>query len=326
MDTNTATSNLSIIYGIIAFLSFAMLIAYRFATKKREKWLMLLFAAVTVVNLGYYLIAISDTLEFALMANRIAYLGSVFLPLSMLMAILKACNIDTGKKVQFLLLAASIVVFAIAASPGILDVYYKSVELVFVNGMAKLEKEYGIMHPVYLVYLLSYFAAMIFSIVYAIASEKIRSSKHAIILLTIVFLNIAIWFIERFIYWNFEFLSISYLISELLLVMLYSMLQDYGIVPGEAKLVVVMNESKKKEQLPEEIVSKVMNEWPAKYNLTSREADVLKQLLINNRRKDIAENLHVSEHTIKKHTANIFMKTEVTSRTELFNKAKEEYN
>ena len=47
------------------------------------------------------------------------------------------------------------------------------------------------------------------------------------------------------IYWNFEFLSISYLVSELFLLMLYSMLQDYGIIPGEARLVVVMNEEKK---------------------------------------------------------------------------------
>ena len=53
----------------------------------RGFWYMLLFTSVLVVNVGYYALSVSDSLNSALMANRVAYLGSVFLPLSMLRTI-----------------------------------------------------------------------------------------------------------------------------------------------------------------------------------------------------------------------------------------------
>lgn len=40
---------------------------------------MLVHGSVLVVNAGYFLLAVSGSLQQALMANRIAYLGSVFL-------------------------------------------------------------------------------------------------------------------------------------------------------------------------------------------------------------------------------------------------------
>ena len=47
-----------------------------------------------------------------------------------------------------------------------------------------------------------------------------------ILLLVVVLLNIMFWLVEQLIQWDFEFLSVSYIISELLLLCLYSMLQD----------------------------------------------------------------------------------------------------
>ena len=191
--------------------------------------------------------------------------------------------------------------------------------------MAKLEKEYGSLHCVYLIYLLLYFSMMIGTILCSMRKKRTVSHKHAMILLIIVFLNIAIWFIEQQIYWNFEFLSVSYIVSELLLLMLYGMMQDYGILTDHANQVaesveetlpaaeemVILPEA---ETIPEpgdhqslsaERIEQIMESWPAIAMLTRREVDVLRNLLENKKRKDIAEELHVTEHTIKKHTANI---------------------
>ncbi|MBQ2764757.1 MAG: response regulator transcription factor, partial [Firmicutes bacterium] len=43
----------------------------------------------------------------------------------------------------------------------------------------------------------------------------------------------------------------------------------------------------------------------------------------NKRRKDIAEILHVSENTVKKHTSHIFAKMNVANRKELLLKLEE---
>lgn len=54
--------------------------------------------------------------------------------------------------------------------------------------------------------------------------------------------------------------------------------------------------------------------------LTDREWEVVIPMLQDKKRKDIAEELSVTEHTIKKHTAHIFAKLEVTNRNELHEK------
>ena len=169
------------------------------------------------------------------------------------------------------------------------------------------------------------------------------------ILLTVVFLNIAIWFVEQLVYHEFEFLSVSYIVSELLLLMLYGMMQDYGILdvepsqPVRQKAFPVVEENQETvvekdagtEESPgetekghtafsEEHIEKIARAWAAEYVLTGRECDVLCAILRDKKRKDIAAEMCVTEHTVKKHTGNIFSKLEVSSRSELFTKAETE--
>ena len=73
-------------------------------------------------------------MNIALWANRIAYLGSVFLPLSMIMIIMKVSRLNYKKWVPYVLGAISVIVFFVAASPGYLDIYYKSVTLENIGG------------------------------------------------------------------------------------------------------------------------------------------------------------------------------------------------
>ncbi|MBO5526091.1 MAG: hypothetical protein J5993_05000 [Clostridia bacterium] len=68
---------MTIAYGVIFALSLLLPIGYYLFVRKKqnEPWLLFLFACVAVVNLGYTLIAFGDTVEFALFANKITYLG-----------------------------------------------------------------------------------------------------------------------------------------------------------------------------------------------------------------------------------------------------------
>lgn len=347
------TVNMSIAYGITTVLALLLLVGYCAVVRKKNTWLLITYGSVVIVNLGYLALSVSKTLEEALLANRISYFGSVFLPLGMLMAILDICRIRYRKRFLGVLFWISVAVFLVAASPGYLDCYYKEATLVFVNGMARLDKEYGPLHFIYLVYLLAYFGAMIGAILACIIRKKTVSHKHAALLLTIVFLNIAIWLVEQLIYSDFEFLSVSYIASGLLLLMLYGMMQDYGIWPGLPEMDPVQaasGGSKKGVAVPaaeeedtegtaapgiasgresaaalsDGRIAQIMAGWPAVSVLTAREAEVLRALLENKKRKDIAADLNVTEHTVKKHTANIFSKLEVSSRSELTAKADRE--
>ncbi|MBE6933358.1 MAG: hypothetical protein E7464_08270 [Ruminococcaceae bacterium] len=333
------SGNMSVIYGITTLLSLGLLFGYCWLNKKKDLWSLLLYIAIFVVNLGYFSLSISKSLDEAMLANRIAYLGSVLLPLCMLMIIMDACRIKCRKSLMVGLICISAAIFLLAASGGYLNVYYKQVALEFINGVATLKKEYGPLHCLYLVYLLSYFAAMVGTIVYSVRKKRIVSYKFAVLLACIVLSNMAIWFVEQLIDWDFEFLSVSYIMTGLFLMLLFDMMQDYA--PSQPIRQVIQNaaasipedcqdeddKAQKADDAPtlsEERVMQILEHWPGRSSLTTREMEVLKLLLLDKRRKDMAQELFVSENTVKKHTSNIYFKLNVSNRRELLCKLDEE--
>lgn len=292
-----ARYSLPIIYGIIACLSLLLLLGYGLLHPRKEKLFLMLFTAVFVTNLAYFLLAVSRTLGEAMLANRIAYLGSVCLPLCMLLIILDLCEMRPRKAIMGMLIGISALVFLLAASGGYLQLYYKEVSMEIINGAAKLHKVYGPLHSVYFIYLFAYLAAMVSVIAYAAAKKRGRLRKFAPIMCTVVLLNMAIWFVEQQINWDFEFLSVSYIVSVLLLLMLHDVLPEQEGLPQTGADPYAL--------------------CPQLAELTQREMDVLKLLLENKKRKEIAEELFVTENTVKKHTAHIYEKLEIADRSEL---------
>jgi two-component system, NarL family, response regulator YdfI len=55
---------------------------------------------------------------------------------------------------------------------------------------------------------------------------------------------------------------------------------------------------------------------PSAQILTSREIEVLVQIGAGLANKAIAQNLHISDHTVKFHISSIFQKLHVSTRTE----------
>ncbi|MBE6786002.1 MAG: hypothetical protein E7538_07225 [Ruminococcaceae bacterium] len=322
----------SIIYGITAVVALALVIWYLGFCKNKDIWLLFLFISVLLVNVGYFSISVSHMLEEALLANRISYLGSVFLPLCMLMSVTDVCGIKTPKWAVAILFCVSVAVFILAASPGYCDWYYKDVTLQIVDGTSKLVKVYGDLHIVYCFYLFAYFSAMIIVVGYASIKKKITSHKYASMLTVVVFLNILIWLLEQLIPTDYEFLSISYIVSELILLFLYSILHDFDALKAEkitaepldvlsAQGDIAQDEEKEEEIILSDYVSFILEHWELTEALTSRELEVLPLILDNCKRKEIAQKLCLSENTVKTHTSHIFTKLGVAGRVELAEKA-----
>ena len=76
-------------YAVTLALALGLLIAYGLMVKNKEFWLTMLYISITVVNLGYLLISLSNTIGFALFSNDVAYLGSVFLSAFMFLTIVR---------------------------------------------------------------------------------------------------------------------------------------------------------------------------------------------------------------------------------------------
>lgn len=313
-------ASLSIIYGAAAVLSLLLLIGCCLFVRKKRQWFILLFSSVLVVNIGYTFLSVSNSLEMALWANRISYLGSVFLPLAMLMIILNVTNTRCKKWVPVALFALAAVMFLIAASSGILPLYYKEVSFRLIDGAGTLVKVYGPLHPLYLFYLVGYFGAMVVIIVRASVKKTIDTTAHAIIIAIAVFVNIGVWLIEQLTRIEFEFLAISYIISELFLLGVHLVMNEMQRLrelvrqKEEALLATTAEKPQKAVSLSQDTIDRFLHGLET---LTPTERVIYDAYLDGKSSKDVMSQLNIKENTLKFHNKNLYSKLSISSRKQL---------
>ena len=340
------SSSMSMIYMITTVLSVLLLICYCTFTRKRESWFLFLFSSVLVVNVGYLTLAVSTSLEEALLANRIAYLGSVFLPMAMLMILLTVVRLKYPRWLPILLFGIGILVFFVAASPGYLDIYYKEVSLQVVSGVTMLNKVYGPWHCLYLYYLFSYFFGMAVLVCYITIRKKVTSAKYAVLLAGAVFINIVVWLLEQLVRIDFEILSISYIITGMFLLGLQLLMEEQekqllsletaapedppalpedGTVSDEAALSESEPSETAESELSEEEIAEEddpVNTQIEQYlagleDLTQTERTIYNFYISGKSTKEILLLLGIKENTLKFHNKNIYRKLGVSSRKQL---------
>ena len=281
-------------YAICLIAAVGLTVAYLLMVKDKEFWLTMLYISIAVVNLGYLLISLANTVGFALFANDVAYLGSVFLSAFMFLTIVRLCGFEIKKAHVITCVSLGALMFVIVASSPMLPLYYKSVDIEMIDGAAKLVKEYGVLHPFYMVYLLGYIVAMIGTIIHSVRKKKIAKPKLAGFIAAIVCSNIMMWLFEKWLHWGYEFLSVTYIISELLLLIVYWMMQDYVhkddipvFTPAESEQLGIDIAT-----MPMEIkIGKVLACLKNGETLAPREREVLELILQYQKRREIAEIL-----------------------------------
>lgn len=313
---------MAVAYSVIFALSLLLSVGYYMYGRKNQgqPWLFVLFISVCIVNLGYLLLSVSTTVEFALTANKIAYLGQAFVPLCMFMIISGLCGITYEKWMKVVFVCTALIMFGLVLTTGHLDWYYKSVELIQADGAAKLVKEYGVLHPVNLIFVLAYFAAMLAVILTSIRKSWGRERKLVGLMLVVVIGNIGMWIVEKLVTWNFEFLSVSYLMSEFVFFFVYWMLQDYVHVDDvpqpaadEKVSVIVVDNITRAEK-----IERILSHLPDGVRLSGRQMDILEGIVDGKSRKEMAADLHLSENTVKMHISSLYRLLDVSSRDEIY--------
>ena len=318
-----ATGNMTMVYSAVAMLSVLILIGYLLFEKEKERSFIFLISCVAIVNTGYFLLAAANSLRMAMFANGMSYFGAAYSVLAMMFIIYDVCQMKKRSWLRYALIGISTAAFALAASGDWLGLYYTSVDITSIGGMTKLVKEYGPLHILYTVYLLSYVLIMVSIIWYAAKKQRLSSFKYTMLLFVAVLLNIGVWAVEQGFNEDFEFLSVSYIVTEVILLLLYSMLRDYGIVqPGGQVISVQMLTQLNTRQISPRALPPGMEGLFQGFaekvrTLTSAERRILNYYIDGHDTADIPDLAFISIHTVKKHNRNIYEKLGVASRDEL---------
>ena len=308
--------NLSPLYGFVAVFSLALMVGYLLWYKKREIKFLLLYCCVAAANVGYYMLSVADTISFAMWANRLSYLGCAFAILMMLLIIADVCGLKMKKAAKAGFIAIASAAFLLAATGGWLPIYYKAVSLTSINGMTVLVKDYAPLHILYTVYIVAYFAIMAVIIVRARKKQEAYSVKYAIFLAGIVFSNIAVWGVEQLIKIEFEFLSISFVTTEVFLLLMWLIMQDYDKLSEGAKSIALAT-AESGGELPPDIEDLFHSFSQKVLTLTASERMLLQYYIDGYSTAEAADKLYISINTARKHNSNLNRKLELSSREEL---------
>ena len=317
------TGNMTAVYGAVAVLSVMFLLGYLLFEKEKERHFIFLLSCVAIVNTGYFLLAAATSLPMAMFANAVSYFGAAYSMLAMLLIIADVCQVKKRRWAKVLFLCISTAAFALAASGDWLGLYYRSVDIVSIGGMTKLVKEYGPLHIAYTVYLLSYVLIMVAIVWYASKRQRLSSFKYTALLLVAVLLNIGVWAVEQCFSEDFEFLSVSYIVTEVILLLLYSMLRDYGIIQpgGQVVSVQMLTQLNSRKITPGALppgMEDLFRAFSEKVKaLSSAERRILNYYIEGYDTADIPDLAFISIHTVKKHNRSIYQKLEVSSRDDL---------
>ena len=126
---------MTVAYAITTALAILLLVGYIAIVKNKSKYLLVMYICVAVINLGYLLLSVAWTVEFAIFANDLAYFGSVFLPPLLLFVIIEICGLNYKKIAVIVLFSISVAVYALVLTSGWLPLYYQSVSLEFIDGV-----------------------------------------------------------------------------------------------------------------------------------------------------------------------------------------------
>ncbi len=200
-----------------------------FRHKKADARFVLIGIIITLHCYGVYMTSVADTLKVAILANKIVYIGACFVGPVVISIIVQFCGMKMNNFVKLIMYGMAVVVYAFAFTAGKSDIYYKTIELKQKDDYYYLVKEYGPVHDLYVVFLALCFAIFAYYITLALIRRKNISFRVVFSLCFFGLAIIACYFITRMLDSTVEWLTIGYLLVNVLLIYLFDRFNMYDM-------------------------------------------------------------------------------------------------
>ncbi len=189
----------------------------------------LVFTIIPIALLGYLKLAEAQSLEAAVFALKISYLGGCYLLLFVLLSVLNLCNISYRKTFSIALIVIMTLIYLSVLSIGIFPIFYKSVSYVDNGGYVRLVKEYGPIHTAFIVMLLLLLILNMFAIIYSYRNKKDVSDTTIVLLFIVVVISVMSYFISKSFLNGLELTPLTYIFDQILFLIIAHRICMYDI-------------------------------------------------------------------------------------------------
>ncbi len=174
----------------------------------------MIFTIVPVSCLGYLMYERAMSLDSAVFAIQITYIGGCFLQLFIVLSIFNLCKIEIQGWMRAAMYAICATCYGFILTIGEKNYFYKTVSFEMRDGSGVLIRDYGVMHTVFYILLFVLFAVGILTIIYSWFKRK-QVPRRILCLLAIPdTICIFSYFIIRKIIPGVDFVPAGYCIAE----------------------------------------------------------------------------------------------------------------
>lgn len=220
--------NYYLITAVLAVINLFVLI-FIFEPKKTNYYFMILMLLFALTNGAYLAIAVSTSLEEAVLANKISYLGGCFMPPIILFLICAICNYTIRPWLRCLLYTYSAVVYFSVLTIGYSNIYYDRIYLEKFMDATVLGHTYGPAHKLFYVILYGYLITQVVLLVYSLVKKRAvsRYSLGALLIMEVV--TISLFIAGRIVNSNIEIMPLVYVIDGWFFLYMYQRGMIYNV-------------------------------------------------------------------------------------------------
>lgn len=201
----------------IAFLFFI----FEYENRKTNYYYLVLIMLMMVANAGYLAVVLSRSLEEAILANKILYLGGCFVQPVTLLLICTLANCKLKPWMKWLNYGVSMLVYAMVLTIGYSGLYYKEVYLKSYKGATVIGHTYGVGHSFFYVVLIGHTLLEVGLIAYILIKKRKVSRKNLIGLVTMVVVNVYLFVVGALINPSIEVMPAAYAVNCIILCVMF---------------------------------------------------------------------------------------------------------
>lgn len=221
----------NIVY-IVLFMVSLFNIALLSIVVKRQRcfYYVTFFLLITVSCFGYVTIANATNADVALLGNILTFFGACFLPYSFLLCMSELCQIPIKKWISLIMLTYNVIVFCLVWSTSMgCKLFYTSYKLIHQEGVGILVTTFGPCRILYEISVVFFALAVITLMYFAICRKKNLSYRTLWSLIALELVTVGIYFFEKIANHVVDWVCISYILDEFILLVLIYRIGKYDV-------------------------------------------------------------------------------------------------